>query len=167
MDLARLDALAASLREALVRDIAYVRGMARGAGLGDLRRQFGMLPGATVGELMFDRNRAQDIATRTADFFERIADRPGAIGMLDRRLATIGVTENAGAFNQQRRDAMRIFAARLDTYEIWDATLDKRTCDHCAGLDGIRALVGVGFPGGVVPGIVHPRCRCTSHFEVR
>ncbi len=43
----------------------------------------------------------------------------------------------------------------------WDAKLD-RACPRCRRLDGTIAIVGGSFEGGLLPGRVHPHCRCTE-----
>lgn len=43
----------------------------------------------------------------------------------------------------------------------WDAKLD-RVCPRCARLDGTIALVGGSFESDLIPGRVHPHCRCTE-----
>lgn len=153
------------LESYLYRDLLTIRDAARAAGLADLRRFFPDAAGLGLAGAVLDSRRVQGITQRFGTLVRDTAGKPGAPGALDVRLATIGVTENAEAFNHERRDAVAQLAERYALVEVWDATLDKRTCEECLKLDGTRAPVGVGFPGGAVPGAVHPRCRCTSHFE--
>lgn len=83
------------------------------------------------------------------------------------RLQTIGTTEAARAFDNERAEVARSqLVTRFDLIEIWDATLDSRACSFCYSMDGERAGAG-GFAGGVRPGDAHPRCRCCSHYEPR
>lgn len=159
------DNVARLLESYLYRDLLDVRSKARAAGLADLRRFFPEASGIGLASTVYDARRVQSITQRFGTLVRESAGKPGAPGALDMRLTTIGVTENAEAFNRERREAVLQIAGRAALVEVWDATLDKRTCEECLKLDGTRAPVGVGFPGGAVPGAVHPRCRCTSHFE--
>ena len=48
-------------------------------------------------------------------------------------------------------------------FKRWDATHDRRLCARCRALaESTPRPWGVDFPGGAVPGLVHPRCRCVS-----
>lgn len=111
------------------------------------------------------------IANRYADRIGMLAidglGDSGVIRQIDSRLATLAITENSAAYNEQRRAIAHGLAERFDLVEIWDAQLDQATCQECWGMDGEMALVGQGFASGLAPGNVHPRCRCTSHFERR
>ena len=48
-------------------------------------------------------------------------------------------------------------------YKVWDASLDKRSCQTCSHAAGKSVPVGEDFPEGE-PGGVHPRCRCVPTF---
>ena len=50
----------------------------------------------------------------------------------------------------------------LELVKVWDAELDKRTCDVCANAHGTIVGIDEDFPDGT-PGGVHPRCRCQYH----
>jgi hypothetical protein len=76
-------------------------------------------------------------------------------------------TESAQAYGAGREQVYREFAAdnpwvaeRL--FKVWDAELDKRTCQICAGAHGEIVPISEPFSNGF-PGGVHPRCRCSSH----
>jgi hypothetical protein len=112
-----------------------------------------------------DVQRAQRYSTNLALLAGDVADAPNALAVLDNRIATIAISENAEAFNATRRHIADDIATQYDLIEIWDAMMDA--CEVCWGLNGTEAIVGHGFPGGETPGGVHPRCRCTSHFERR
>jgi SPP1 gp7 family putative phage head morphogenesis protein len=43
----------------------------------------------------------------------------------------------------------------------WTAVMDSRTTADCAALDG-RLFTPDDPPNGLIPGAVHPRCRCTA-----
>lgn len=46
--------------------------------------------------------------------------------------------------------------------KMWDATLDRKTCATCRGLEGQIQLLGLSFDGGLVPASAHRRCRCVQ-----
>jgi hypothetical protein len=50
----------------------------------------------------------------------------------------------------------------LELVKVWDAELDKRTCDVCARAHGAMVGIDEDFPEGT-PGGVHPKCRCQYH----
>jgi hypothetical protein len=82
------------------------------------------------------------------------------------RVEVGGVTEVSQAYTAEREQAFENWARvnRVDDlWKVWDASLDKRTCQTCSAADG--AVVGAreSFPYGS-PGGVHPNCRCT--FQV-
>lgn len=81
------------------------------------------------------------------------------------RAKTIAITESSNAFSLERRREMARVAAdsRIEILERWDAMLDHLTCDACQSADGETILLGDSFVEGL-PGAVHPRCRCTSHY---
>ena len=74
-------------------------------------------------------------------------------------------TETSQAFSVIRRKAALRAARRADVVilERWDAVLDHSTCEHCEFADGETIKLGDSFSEGI-PGLVHPRCRCTSHY---
>lgn len=76
------------------------------------------------------------------------------------RLATLGLTEGAAAFNERRHELARRFPHLM---RMWDAVNDKRTCERCRSADGTIVGVNERFPLGE-PGSVHPRCLCTWHL---
>jgi len=80
------------------------------------------------------------------------------------RLERIAATENAQAFNAAKTLEVERRAERAGVVlmKTWDATLDKRTCDVCSGLDGTSVRVGESYPGGQEPGSAHAMCRCTE-----
>jgi hypothetical protein len=80
----------------------------------------------------------------------------------------IAATENAKAFNDERVRASSTFQlGTVVVTKLWDSTLDARTCPICESLDGQIVPVAADFTYGgraVVPGRVHPFCRCTFHL---
>jgi hypothetical protein len=145
------------------------RQLGNGYGLRSLESQFGS--GLTqTGRLtqVSDVARARTIGDRFGRFWLRGIDAsptgelivPKVIGRLD----SIAISEASQSFNQERRAIVREqIATRSGVTEIWDAQLDA--CQVCDWLNGKRTVMG-SFPGGQSPGGVHPRCRCTCHFEV-
>lgn len=109
-----------------------------------------------------DIQRAERYSQRVALLAGEVGEAPNALAVLDNRLATIAISENAEAFNTTRRHIANDIAAEYDLIEIWDARMDA--CPVCWELNGTESIVGYGFPGGDTPGGVHPRCQCTSHF---
>lgn len=144
--------------------IANIRAIARASAFNYAATHFpGVSPGG-MSERLEDIRRAKLYAGNAGNLGRDVLREGGpVIKRLDNRLITIGITENSEAYNSEHRRAVLDVADRLDLIEVWDATLDSRTCEHCAGLDGTEAVDGE-FPGGLVPGHVHGRCRCTSHF---
>lgn len=88
-----------------------------------------------------------------------------ASGALTARAQGIVTTETSQAFSVSRRKAVERAAKRADVVilERWDATLDHSTCPLCEFSDGETIKLGDSFAEGI-PGLVHPRCRCTSHY---
>lgn len=81
------------------------------------------------------------------------------------RIRRTAETETAKAFNDEHaarlEDAIRSgeVDARLVMRE-WSALADA--CDKCHPLHGVRVRFDESFPGGEVPGSVHPHCACTE-----
>lgn len=44
----------------------------------------------------------------------------------------------------------------------WDATLDRRACERCRAMDGRYTVIGTRFKDRLLPGFIHPRCRCVE-----
>lgn len=148
--------------------VVEARGVARAAALDLVRRQFDpSLSASGLASLIRDTQRAERIAGNVERLIVDVAGADGPlIRRVESRLTMIGVSENASAYNDERRNAMREFALADNLVEVWDATLDKRTCPTCYEMHGTEA-VGGAFPGGLVPGGVHPSCRCTSFWRPR
>lgn len=79
------------------------------------------------------------------------------------RLELVAKTETSTAFNAERTEAAARIRSHVEMMRVWDATLDKRTCPTCDGLDGTMVPLGSSFRGGS-PGNVHPGCRCVESF---
>lgn len=86
----------------------------------------------------------------------------------DFMLRRAAATEVAHAFGEQREEDSRALAyspLAVLLLKMWDATLDRRACSVCSGLDGQLQVLGFDFVGGS-PGGVHPNCRCVSVLAV-
>lgn len=96
-------------------------------------------------------------------------DGPGEPDNLDARAEGLATSQTAGAFGAEREDITRAYAREAHArgivipFKRWDATHDRRLCARCRALaESTPRPWGVDFPGGAVPGLVHPRCRCVS-----
>lgn len=112
-------------------------------------------------------------------------DPGGALLQEQDQIDRIITTEWWAAYNAQRTDVERALVSFGDsaTYKLrdpqarlssnakdwipailkrWNATLDKRTCPTCAGIDGEILLLGQFFDKSNPP--VHPRCRCVVGY---
>lgn len=85
----------------------------------------------------------------------------------DGRLRRIAATETARAFGTGLRNGAHQLALDFEARgfssvigEQWDSVLDDRTCMECQDMNGEIVLPGESFPSGLVPGSVHPWCRC-------
>lgn len=74
-------------------------------------------------------------------------------------LERIAVTESSEAFSSGRSVALATHPS-TELMRVWDATLDKRTCDVCEGADGTMVGASQAFSVGE-PGAVHSNCRCS------
>lgn len=109
---------------------------------------------------------------KALDLSEQGADAPGpaAHTALRPALETGAASEAAEAFNAERQRVIRQAVARNPELaqaleQVWDAELDKRTCERCLELDATSAPLGERFPDGDPP--LHPRCRCTISIRPR
>jgi len=117
-----------------------------------------------------DIRRAQAVARSygealaKAEATEKAASIAEAARQQAYRLERIAATETAQAFNTAKTHEVERRAERagIVLMKTWDASLDKRTCSVCSGLDGTSARVGESYPGGQEPGSVHSYCRCTE-----
>ncbi len=111
-----------------------------------------------------DATRARLYAARFARAWLTAAQGDDPVSAANRatfgRLETIGLTEGAAAFNEARRDYIRLHPHLM---RMWDAVNDKRTCSVCRDADGTVVGASEPFPLGE-PGSVHPRCQCTWHL---
>jgi len=78
----------------------------------------------------------------------------------DSRATTIAQTETAQAFEAANQQAMK--ESGVVTSKRWLTANDERTEALCYSLEGVVVPLDQAFPGGVEPGFIHPRCRCTS-----
>ena len=90
-----------------------------------------------------------------------------AVRWASTRAETTAATEAAESWSVARDVSLDDALARdprlsLELVKVWDAELDKRTCDVCANAHGTIVGIDEDFPDGT-PGGVHPRCRCQYH----
>lgn len=86
------------------------------------------------------------------------------------RIDTIAATETASNYSTYRQAAVEAIPLPdldVDWMKTWDAVLDAHVCPECAALDGTTVTAFEHFPGGLIPGNVHPRCRCMAHFFLK
>lgn len=70
-------------------------------------------------------------------------------------------TESVNAYNETHKRSIRELAATDPAYlERWDASVDRRICPICRGLDGQTTEPGREFRGGYLRPPAHPCCRC-------
>lgn len=175
--LSEAQAIAAKLTAELSRPIFQVRTASRAVGATLARQELGLGPGAfSTASTVADAARAVGIANKLGrDWLSRYlkflpkgeeAATKAAVKTVASRFETIAITEANEALNAERiATAQRELGPGYELIEIWDAVLDKRTCQECWSLHGTRIRARDGFPGGVRPGAVHGRCRCSSSFE--
>jgi len=86
-----------------------------------------------------------------------------ATGETAYRIERFAATENAHAFNSERIHGV---SQHTHVNMRWDATLDERTCDDCADLDGELAEPGSGWEspdgGRIYHPPMHANCRCVA-----
>lgn len=90
-----------------------------------------------------------------------------ALRSQDWRLELGAATENSAAIASEKARVHAEWVARNPAAaallaKVWDAELDKRTCQVCWGSHGEIVMLNEPFSQGE-PGQVHPRCRCTYH----
>ena len=92
------------------------------------------------------------MATQNIDYNEALTQ---AVEEVSSNIKRIIITETQDAF----------IKAVVDKYKdekghyIWNAILDSRCCDECASLHG-----KVFYDHALIPGTIHPRCRCFVEF---
>lgn len=108
---------------------------------------FGLTTGIGLATLLLLRQGSRDPIRR-------------ALAQEDYRLRRVAATEVPHAYSRMHYeiDPGEGWARR------WDATLDLRLCKTCRKMHGIIVPIGEPFPGGMVPGDVHPNCRCEPAF---
>lgn len=79
--------------------------------------------------------------------------------LIDFRIRRIAGTEIPQAYGAWHTDLADSLATEL-LVQRWDATLDRKTCALCAGMDGEIAPLHGAFRDGLIPGAVHVNCRC-------
>lgn len=78
-------------------------------------------------------------------------------------------TETARAFSDTQESHAKQLAASTAgkpsgqlLFKRWDAILDRSTCAVCSNLDNQVVSLSEPFRGDLLPGYVHPNCRCIS-----
>jgi SPP1 gp7 family putative phage head morphogenesis protein len=89
------------------------------------------------------------------------------------RLERIAATEVSRAYAAEHDEGIGWVAERHKdarwlplVAKRWDATLDRKACPICRDMDGRLALPGMRWKGGLIPGTVHPHCRCMPSLIV-
>ncbi len=92
------------------------------------------------------------------------------VGATDAALESIATNEVATAFSDERRRIERATKKQYDgtnwfpaMLKIWDATLDRATCNRCRDLDGKARPWGIDFAGGLTTP-AHRKCRCIECY---
>lgn len=161
--------VAARLNQEVANSVYSSRQLSRRLGLNRIAAQFGMkLSGSQMAGKAIDAQRATMLGERFSRFWvsKLTPANDGTLlaGKVEHRLVQIAVTEPVTAFDAERATAARHeVATRYKLAEVWDATLDKRTCPICESMHGEVAGPN-GFSGGLRPGL-HPHCRCQTHYE--
>lgn len=103
---------------------------------------------------------ARSLAERSAKLLRSGLSNSETRAAIKPALERVAVTEAAHAYNLEREGLARAatVGSIVRIFKVWDATLDKRTCPTCSGLDGMIVGIGEAFP---VSQPAHPRCRCT------
>lgn len=175
---ASIGIVAQKLHEGLLTQIAETRQLGASAGVGALKHELPSLPvterDALIGvqfwsSIQTARRYVQRWVAQAnaAEGIPRIEAAQQATIALQGRAKGIVVTENSTAFSGARRQAAKRAKAearsRLVILERWDAVLDHVVCPLCEKADGETIRLGDSFTEGI-PGAVHSRCRCTSHY---
>lgn len=86
-----------------------------------------------------------------------------AIALQDYRFRRVAATEVPNAYSRLHYEINP-----GEGYGIkWDATLDLKSCKLCGNMHGQITHVGQSFKDGMVPGDVHPNCRCIPYFVLQ
>lgn len=136
----------------------------------DLRRQLalGVVRGETLAELT--ARLVRHGGPRGLVALRGVVGEPGAIaehiaeGLFARYrpwAARIVRTETLNAYNVHHLNGLEEANAEDPGYQKrWDASLDRRMCKVCGGLDAKVVELDAKFPGGHVHPPAHPNCRC-------
>lgn len=135
-----------------------------------LMRPTGLVP-ETDARQAYDSWRARRAARGYAEHWLADAELVGAdeaVTVQSWRLGMGAATESADAWAAEREAALDRFAAEqpwaaAQFYRVWDATMDRRTCQICSHAHGSIVRIDEQFPDGR-PGGVHPNCRCTEQI---
>lgn len=117
----------------------------------DLRRQLAIsvVRGETVDEA------TRRIAGKVVNVAGGIAQKTWKKASFDAR--RIMRTEVVSAYNQAKAEQLAELSKGDDKLVmLWNAAIDRRTCEDCRALDGKTAAAGELFPGGVEAPPLHP-----------
>ena len=91
-----------------------------------------------------------------------------SLAPLDSRIRRIATTEVAHTFNAEIEDGLLLLARRYrgarwlpEVRKRHDGSLDSDMCRICRKRHGTTLPLATPFPAGLVPGDIHPGCRCT------
>lgn len=131
------------------------------------------LPGKVVPGPFSTEQTGAGVAERWAKATQKDAARLGVDPMARsaagvRRAASdlerAAVTETHQAYEAENRRLAQVARERGHRLvRAWNATLDRRTCPGCAGLDGLEVGEDEEFPDGDPP--LHARCRCVVEYR--
>lgn len=129
------------------------------------------LVGSIVARLsLTDAEEARRAARHFSDLVRRRAgesDPRSAVVRSRSALNALSRTVTAEAWGDERERVLTALAREQSGNELlplvgrlWDARLDA--CPACHRLDGTVRPIGIDFPGGSVPGVIHSACRCAG-----
>lgn len=174
---ASIGEVAERLHKAITHQIAETRQLGALVGVHALKSELPTLPvderGLLTGVQFYSSTRTSRryvtewVARANASGAPRYEAALDAAQSLDSRARGIVTTETSTAFSGARREAAKRAKAEARSktviLERWDAILDHAVCPICQFADGETIRLGDSFSEGV-PGAVHSRCRCTSHY---
>ena len=106
-----------------------------------------------------------EAARRRRDEAKSASNAKASAESAEAALRRIATTESVRAFEEERRRSAEEFSRVSGTpfEKEWDATMDRRTFDICAGLHGRVVPLAQEFPSGDPP--LHPNCRCSVEYR--
>jgi SPP1 gp7 family putative phage head morphogenesis protein len=124
----------------------------------------GVLKGETIEEMTRRIMRNVPIRPDQALGLQTDAIADSVMRMPRVQAARLVRTEAIHAYNSYKQASLEDWAA-TETEQVmkrWDASLDARGCDECAGLDGEAVAYDDVFSNGSAFPPAHPNCRCTA-----